>query len=312
MEPSDERLGRRRRRDVERAVAVRVARRDLPELGELVEDEVALVEQVVGLAPDGHLLLDRLVERRELVGVAPTIVAGSVVSDGVLGRGGVREGAEAAVEVLQRAGERLAAGDHGGLGGAVRRVGSRGAPGVPELAEQAEIASSPGSPTGPRRATGRRRVVVFSPSAMFWARYWRSRNESRMRRYSRTSTPWPSCAPAPPASTPAGERVRRRGAEDRLLAGVALGLRVGDVVRRDVEAALLREQAAQRRLQAGEGRDGRSCLQVQDAGGLRPAGGGVRSGDARRARRSRRVGLAAELADEVVEEGELLTHERRG
>jgi hypothetical protein len=52
-----------------------------------------------------------------------------------------------------------------------------------------------------------------------------------------------------------GERARADlqrvgGDEGRLLPRVADGVRVGDVVRRDVEAALLREQAAQRGLEA--------------------------------------------------------------
>ena len=52
-----------------------------------------------------------------------------------------------------------------------------------------------------------------------------------------------------------GDAERLRGGEDRLLARVADGVRVGDVVRGDVEAALLGQQAAQRGLESEEGGD---------------------------------------------------------
>ena len=267
-----ERLGGAAEGDVERAVAVRVARRDLPELGELVEDEVALVEQVVGLAPDGHLLLDRLVERRELVGVGADVVAGVRRERGVLGRGGVREGAEAAVEVLQRAGEGLAAGDHGGLGGAVRRVGRQGAPGVPELAEQAGdrvVARLAELVLDARQAVGGGRLLaqrhVLGPVLQVQERVAHAAVLEDVDALA-------ELRPGAAGEHAGGDRVRRRGAEDRLLAGVALGLRVGDVVRRDVEAALLREQAAQRRLQAGEGRDRGHACRSRTRCGLAEAG----------------------------------------
>jgi hypothetical protein len=51
------------------------------------------------------------------------------------------------------------------------------------------------------------------------------------------------------------ELERRGGGERRLLAGVADRVGVREVVRRDVETALLREQAAERRLEAHEARD---------------------------------------------------------
>ena len=112
---------------------------------------------------------------------------------------------------------------------------------------------------------------------------------------------------APLASAPASSSSGVGGDERRLLARVADGVGVGEVVRRDVEAALLREQAAQRRLEAHEARDR-----------VMPSGPG-RGGAARRPvqrRRSRPAGgsrgcsSAPNEADEVVEEGELLAHER--
>ena len=78
-------------------------------------------------------------------------------------------------------------------------------------------------------------------------------------------------------------RARRRssdsgvgGDERGLLARVADGVRVGEVVGGDVEAALLGEQAAQRRLEAHEARDvhaSRSRTRWAAATGARRAGG---------------------------------------
>ena len=94
-----------------------------------------------------------------------------------------------------------------------------------------------------RRLVGRRRRAAAT-----------SLKTSRMRRYESTVTPWPSW---PGKSMPQTDDVRDRVGrlEHGLLARVALGAGVRDVVGRDVERPLLRDQAAQRDVDAVEGRD---------------------------------------------------------
>ena len=87
------------------------------------------------------------------------------------------------------------------------------------------------------------------------------------------------------AGDAAGGDLQRGGRDERgLLAGVALGRRVGDVVAGRVEQPLLGEEPAQRRLEAVEGGDRHDLrLQVQDAverrarrrAGRRAVGAGV-------------------------------------
>ena len=108
----------------------------------------------------------------------------------------------------------------------------------------------------------------------------------------------------------AGRQVQRVGRAERgLLARVADGVGVGDVVRGDVERLLLGQEAAQRGLQSEEARDhGQACRSR-----VRKEACVLRAGDVRHRAPGEvavaGVGLGAQLAHQVVEEGELLAHE---
>ena len=108
----------------------------------------------------------------------------------------------------------------------------------------------------------------------------------------------------------AGRQVQRVGRAERgLLARVADGVGVGDVVRGDVERLLLGQEAAQRGLQSEEARDhGQACRSRVRKEACGPRAGAWRRGAAGEGAVAG-VGLGAELAHQVVEEGELLAHE---
>ena len=176
--PVDRRVGDDRlvaEHDLDLAVA-RGGDRDLPVLAELVEQLVAAVEQVVGALPGLDGGADRLVELREAGGgrLDRARGAGEV---GVLG-GGVGAGAAGAAPArLPNASASawaaaltacLALSDSGWLARSVQAVQN-----LPSSALMPVVA---GSPMALCTLSSASALVVASPSAMFCARNWRSRN----------------------------------------------------------------------------------------------------------------------------------------
>ena len=257
--------------DVDRAVGLGVDRH-LPELRQLVEQLVAAVEKVVRHVAGGDEALDHVVELGDLVRDLGDLAAG------IAGAGGAREVGVLRVGLglreldlrpdgLERVGQARGLLDERLLGGRLVAGGGReDRPGVPELREllvDAVLARLGEPELGAIEGTGARGPLA----------------EVRVLRavlevdelVADAAEALDVDAGAEVGAGAAGDAARgdlQRGGRDErgLLAGVALGRRVGDVVTGRVEQPLLGEEPAERRLEAVEGGDRHDLrLQVQDA-----------------------------------------------
>jgi hypothetical protein len=288
--------------------------RHLAVLAQLVEQDVAAVEQVVGRLARAGRLLDGGVEADDLVGGGADR-AGRAGDRDVLGRRVGGDGVEAVVELADRGGQRLAVGDERLAGRLALGVLGDVAPRVPELVEQrvdAVVARlvERGLDAAERLGGG-----------LVAAERHRLRAELQVEEVAaQAAVGLDLDALAEQRARAVGERagreVQRLGGDERgLLAAVADGVGVREVVRGDVEAALLREQAAQRGVQPHEARDlgharmSRTRWVTTGAGAGVPFGGGPAGGAAGAVGRARAV-VGVEQADEVIQERELLAHER--
>ena len=181
-------------RDVQRA-AVELLDRDLAVAGELVEQQVAAVHQVVRRVAVAQEARDRLVQAGELGGDLVDLAAGAG-DRVVLALGRLLRGDHLRAHGVDRVGERAGLLHERLLGG--RAVGRLGEvrPGVPELGELGVDAVVAG--LGERQLGGVERLGLGLPvvqARVLRRGTARSRNWSRMRRKPWTSTPEPRWAP---------------------------------------------------------------------------------------------------------------------
>ena len=254
--PVDRRVGDDRlvaEHDLDLAVA-RGGDRDLPVLAEVVEDLVATVEQVVGALPglDGGaialLSCARLVAAALIGPVAPVRLSNWAVG---VGAGLLDLRGQAADGVGQRVG--------GGVDGLLGAVGlgvvGQVGPGRVELAQQRVDAR------GRRLADGALHVVQRLGAGRGVAQRHVLRADLEVQEGVADAAVGGDVdaraeVRAGAVLRGAGRQVQRVGRAERgLLARVADGVGVGDVVGGDVESLLLGQKAAQRGLQSEEARD---------------------------------------------------------
>src|SRR4051812_38778719 len=239
--------------DLDAAVA-ELADRHLAILAEVIEDLVAAVEQVVGALPGVDGRVDRLVELHEAGGGRLDRARGAGDA-GELGVGVVGGAREVAGELAERVAQRLGGRGDGLLGavglGVVREVAPRGV----ELPHQRVDAG------GRRLADGALHAVERLGARGRVAQGHALRADLEIEEGVAQATVGGHVDAlaeerARAVLGRAGRQVQRAGRAERgLLARVADGVGVGDVVRGDVEGLLLGQEALQRGLQSEEARD---------------------------------------------------------